>query len=90
MEAERAMRALLAIVLYGLVALGGLTVGYLTTAPAIDFERPRAREERLHHAPSFAEELAEMEAAARFLAVEERRATLARGLVFRGRRGGGL
>ena len=68
------MRALMAIVLYGMAALGGLAAGYFATAPTSAFERPRVREERHSSVPSFAHELAEMEAASRFLAAEERRA----------------
>lgn len=68
------MRALLAILLYGMAALGGLAAGYFATAPASAFERPRAQEERHSSTPAFADELAEMEAASRFLAEEEQRA----------------
>jgi hypothetical protein len=68
------MRALLAIVLYGMAALGGLAAGYFATAPASAFEPPTLREERLGSTPAFADELAEMEAASRFLAAEEQRA----------------
>jgi hypothetical protein len=66
------MRAVGAIVLYALAAIGGLSVGYLATAPRGE-ERERAREvraaDRQHR-----EELSEMEAAAAFLAEQERRA----------------
>jgi len=68
------MRALLAIVLYGMAAVGGLAAGYFATAPASAHERPRVRELGHGPAPSFADELAEMDAASRFLAEEERRA----------------
>jgi hypothetical protein len=68
------MRALMAIVLYGLAAVAGLAAGYFATAPASAHERPRAGVERRAAAPAYADELAEMEAAARFLAEEERRA----------------
>jgi hypothetical protein len=64
------MRALLAIVLYGLAAVSGLAAGYYATAPAAGHGRPEPRVVR--HAPE--RELAEMEAAARFLEQEERAA----------------
>jgi hypothetical protein len=67
------MRALMAIVLYGLAAFAGLATGYFATAPASAHERPRPRAERQAPVPSYADELAEMEAASRFLAEQERR-----------------
>jgi hypothetical protein len=67
------MRALLAIVLYGLAAAGGLAAGYYATAPGAAAARPRA-EQRLSHRHTPERELAEMEAASRFLEQEERRA----------------
>jgi hypothetical protein len=64
------MRAVGAIVLYVLAAVGGLSVGYLATAPGTVQERARTREaiaaERRDQ-----EELSEMEAAAAFLAAQE-------------------
>jgi hypothetical protein len=63
----RTLRAVGAIVLYVLAAVGGLSVGYLATAPRTPEERERAAAVRQHRA-----ELAEMEAAAAFLAEEER------------------
>jgi hypothetical protein len=67
------MRALLAIVLYAMAAIGGLAAGYFATAPAAAHERPRPRAERAARLPVYEDEVAEMEAAARFLAEEERR-----------------
>lgn len=56
--------------LYVLAAVGGLSVGYLATAPGTAQDRARTREaiaaERRDQ-----EELSEMEAAAAFLAAEE-------------------
>jgi hypothetical protein len=67
------MRALLAIVLYAMAAIGGLAAGYFATAPAAAHERARSRAERAAPVPAYEDELAEMEAASRFLAEEERR-----------------
>ena len=56
--------------LYVLAAVGGLSVGYLATAPGTVQDRARTREaiaaERRHQ-----QELAEMEAAAAFLEAQE-------------------
>jgi hypothetical protein len=72
------MRAVGAIVLYALAAIGGLSVGYLATGPRSE-ERERAREVRAAERRDQAE-LSEMEAAAAFLADQERRATEPTGL----------
>lgn len=68
------MRALLALVLYGMAALGGLAAGYFATAPMGGEGRTKAHaERRAPAAPAYADELAEMEAASRFLVEQERR-----------------
>jgi hypothetical protein len=52
--------------------VGGLAAGYYATAPGSLGERERAREQRAYE-ERLAEEFSEMEAAAAFLAAEERR-----------------
>jgi hypothetical protein len=68
------MRAVLALFLYAAAALGGLAAGYYATAPGSAADRARAREERRLYDDAVSREFAEMEAAAAFLAEEERRA----------------
>jgi hypothetical protein len=68
------MRALLAIFLYAAAAVGGLAAGYYATAPHGLGDRARVREERRAYDDATRREFAEMEAAAGFLAEEERRA----------------
>jgi hypothetical protein len=67
------MKAIGAIVLYAVAAAMGLSIGYLATAPRGGEDRARSREasaaERHHE-----DELSEMEAAAAFLAEQERSA----------------
>jgi hypothetical protein len=65
------MRAVGAIVLYALAAIGGLSVGYLATAPRTPEERGRTRE-AVAAERHYEEEVSEMEAAAAFLAEHER------------------
>jgi hypothetical protein len=72
-RAMRAMRAVLAMLLYGVAAVGGLAAGYYATAPGSLGERARARQEQRVYEERLSEELGEMEAAAAFLAEEERR-----------------
>lgn len=67
------MRAVLAIVLYGMAATVGLAAGYYATAPGSLRDRARAREEQRIYQERLQEELDEMEAAAAFLSEEERR-----------------
>ena len=67
------MRAIGAIVLYVLAAIGGLSVGYLATAPGTAQERARTRE-AIAAERHYEEEVSEMEAAAAFLAAEEQAA----------------
>jgi hypothetical protein len=67
------MRAVGAIVLYALAAIGGLSVGYLATAPRTSQERARARE-AIAAERHYQQEVSEMEAAAAFLAEQERHA----------------
>jgi hypothetical protein len=69
----RAVRAVLAVLLYAAAAFGGLAVGYYATAPGSLGERVRAREEQRVYEQRLAEEFAEMEAAATFLEREEQR-----------------
>ena len=64
------MRAVGAIVLYVLAAVGGLSVGYLATAPGTAQDRARTRE-AIAAERRDAEELSEMEAAAAFLDAQE-------------------
>ena len=64
------MRAIGAIVLYVLAAIGGLSVGYLATAPGTAQERARTRE-AIAAERHYEEEVSEMEAAAAFLAEQE-------------------
>ena len=64
------MRAVGAIVLYVLAAVGGLSVGYLATAPGTLQDRARTRE-AIAAERQYEEELSEMEAAAAFLAAQE-------------------
>jgi hypothetical protein len=66
------MRAVLAILLYGLAATFGLAAGYYATAPGSAAERARAREQRAYER-HLQQELDEMEAAAAFLSEQERR-----------------
>ena len=66
------MRAVGAIVLYVLAAVGGLSVGYLATAPWTAQDRARTRE-AIAAERRDAEEVSEMEAAAAFLAEQEGR-----------------
>jgi hypothetical protein len=68
------MRALLALVFYGMAAFAGLAAGYFATAPGTASERTRARAERRAADAALEAEFAKMEAAAAFLAAEERRA----------------
>jgi hypothetical protein len=69
----RAVRAVLAVLLYAAAAVGGLAAGYLATAPGSLAERVRARQEQQIYEERLAEEFSEMEAAAAFLEREEQR-----------------
>jgi hypothetical protein len=72
------MKALGAMVLYAIAAVAGLSVGYLATAPRGPEDPARSREalaaERHHR-----DEVSEMEAAAAFLAEQEREAARSAG-----------
>jgi hypothetical protein len=67
------MRAVLAILLYGVAAVGGLAAGYYATAPGSLRDRAQAREEQRVYEERLRAEFEEMEAAAAFLGDLERR-----------------
>jgi hypothetical protein len=64
----------MALVLYAMAAFCGLALGFYGTAPGTISERARARAERRASDAALEAEFAKMEAAAAFLAAEERRA----------------
>ena len=67
------MRAVLAILLYGMAAVGGLAAGYFAAAPGSLRERAAARQEQRIYEEHLRAEFEEMEAAAAFLGDLERR-----------------
>jgi hypothetical protein len=70
---DEVVRAVLAIFLYGVAAVGGLAAGYYATAPGSLRERATAREEQRIYEERLRAEFDEMEAAAAFLGDLERR-----------------